>query len=91
MDLLRGSPAVRTGRRTENVDVTAADLQHEEDVDPLEGERAIDMEKSHASIVDVCARRNCRRVVSIYRSGPGRMRARLKIRRIIEALTFVRA
>jgi len=44
-DLLRGPPAVRVGGRAENVDLTAADLQHEQHVDPLEGDRAVDVEK----------------------------------------------
>jgi hypothetical protein len=44
-DLLGGPPAVRIGRRADDVDVAAADLQDEEHVDPLEGERAVDVEE----------------------------------------------
>jgi hypothetical protein len=44
-DLLRGPPAVRVGRRAEDMDVAAADLQHEQHVDPPDGERAVDVEE----------------------------------------------
>ncbi|MYW90838.1 hypothetical protein G3I59_09515 [Amycolatopsis rubida] len=43
--------------------------------------------KSQASIVDACVRRNCRQVVSFWRSGAGGIRARFRTRRIVEEPT----
>lgn len=42
-DLLGGPPPVRIGGRAEEVDVAGGDLQHEEYVDPLEGEHVVDV------------------------------------------------
>lgn len=47
--------------------------------------------KSHASIVEACVRRNCRQVVSVFRTGAGGTRARFRIRRIVDAPTRFRA
>jgi hypothetical protein len=38
-------------------------------------------------IVDACARRNCRQVVSVSRTGAGGIRNRWRTRRIVEAPT----
>jgi hypothetical protein len=50
---------------------SAGALQHEEDIDPLEGYRAVHGKKSQASMVDAGVRRNCRQVVSVSRTGAG--------------------
>jgi hypothetical protein len=49
--------------------MAGADLHHEEHVLAGEGERAIDMEESQASIVDAWVRRNLRQVVWSRRTG----------------------
>ena len=43
--------------------------------------------KSVASIVDACARRNFRHVVSVFRCGAGGIFSSLRTRRIVDALT----
>ena len=54
---------------------------------PPQRERAVDVEKSTASMVVAWVRRNCRQLVSLRRDGAGRIRWRCRIRRIVEAPT----
>jgi hypothetical protein len=73
--------------RPEDVHGAAGDFQGEEDVDPFEGDRAVDGKRSTASMVEAWARRNRRQDVSVDRSGAGGMRRSLRILRIVDAPT----
>jgi hypothetical protein len=86
-ELLRRPPAVRVRGHTQQVHRPASDFQRDKHLDPLERHRAVHMEKSHTSIVDAWARRNCCQVVSVSRAGAGGIRSRLRTRRIVEAPT----
>ena len=86
-DLLRGPWAIKVGGCAQHVHTSVCDLEDEQYVDPLERPRAVDMEKSQASIVEACVRRNCRQVVSVSRTGAGGIRPRRRTRRMVDAPT----
>jgi hypothetical protein len=73
--------------QAEDVHVATADFHGEEHVEPFQGDRAVDVEEVHASIVAACVRRNRRQEVSVDRSGAGGIRRSLRIRRIVDAPT----
>ncbi len=77
-DLLRGPRPVRVRGDPEDMDVAAANFDHEQAVQST-------WKKSAASIVAACARRNCRQVVSVCRLGAGGIFSALRTRPIVDA------
>jgi hypothetical protein len=66
----------------QDVQVAVADLEREQDVEPPQGDRAVDVEevgREHAG--GLGARRNCRQLVSVLRTAAGWIRCRFRIRR----------
>jgi hypothetical protein len=86
--LLGSPPAVRGRGRAQQMHGSAADLQDENTEIRWSVTAQSTGNKSHANIVDACARRNCRHVVSVHRRGAGGIRSRLRRRRIVDAPTW---
>ena len=85
--LLGGPGPIGMPGDAKDMQVAVADLEHEQDVQPPQRERAVDVEESTASMLAASARRNCRQLVSVCRDGAGGMRRRCRIRRMVEAPT----
>jgi hypothetical protein len=68
--------------------VAVADLECEQDVEPAQRDRAVDVEDVDGSMLLAWVRRNCRQVVAVCRTGAGEIRWRWRIRRIVEAPTW---
>jgi hypothetical protein len=86
-DLLGSPSAIGVRGRTQHVHRPVGHLQHEEHVDPLEGNCQSTWKKSHASVVNAWARKNCRQVMSVSRTGAGGIRNLRRTRRIVDAPT----
>ena len=69
-DLLGGPSAIGVRGRTRQVHRPVGHLQHEEHVDPLEGNSQSTWKKSHASMVNASVRKNCRQVMSVPGPAP---------------------
>ena len=69
----------------EDVQVAVADLEGEQDVEPLQRYSAVDVEEVHSQLVAAWVRRKWRQLVSVDRDGAGGIRWRRRIRRIVEA------
>jgi hypothetical protein len=80
--LLHGPRGVLVRGHAEDMNVTSAHLDHEENVDAARVTAQSTWKKSHASMLAACVRRNCRHVgwprcvAGGIRSGPGNSRAR---------------
>jgi hypothetical protein len=85
--LLHGPRPVRVLGHAQDVQVAVAELEREQDVEPPERYRAVDVEEVDREHAVAWVRRNCRHVVSVCHTGAGGMQWRLRIRRIVEAST----
>jgi hypothetical protein len=68
------------------MNMAVAGFDHEEDIDAAQGNCAVDVEESHASMVDASVRRNCRQVDRV-RCVAGGIRSRFSTRRTVDAPT----
>jgi hypothetical protein len=71
----------------QHVQVAIADLEHEQDVEPLQVTAQSTWKKSTAGMLVAWVHRNCRQLVSVCRTGAGGMRWCCRIRRIVAAPT----
>lgn len=86
-DLLGGPSAIGVRRRAQQVHGPVSDLEDEETEIRWSLTAQSTGKKSHASIVEPWARRNCRQVVSVSRTGAGGIRPHCRTRRIVDAPT----
>jgi hypothetical protein len=52
--------AVRVPSHSQDMDMAAAQFDYKEHIDAAQGDHAVDVKESHASIVEACVCRNCR-------------------------------
>jgi hypothetical protein len=84
--LLRGPGSSRMARRPKDVHVAAADSRTKKTI-RFRVTAQSTWKKSTASMVEDCARRTCRHVVSVDRDGAGGIRRSWRIVRIVDAPT----
>jgi hypothetical protein len=72
---------------TQDVHVAVADLEHEQDIQPPQRHRAVNVEEVHREHAGGLRAQNCRQLVSVRRDVAGGTRWRFRISRIVEAPT----
>src|SRR5919107_1089852 len=85
--LLSGPCSGRVAGGAEDVDVAVADFQGEEDVDPSEGDGAVDVEEVYGQQGRGLRPQEPAPGVSVARSGAGGIRRRFRILRMVDAPT----